>query len=350
MNRASGRLARGELYLRRMDLLRALGEYQEAYGMDSSPLSKLNLAEAFLIGGRLKEAMLYAEDCLKADDESWMLNYGIDPVRYKRDIHEILKDTYEGLFRAEAFSAPGTAKEKAESFFRKTSYRFRWMVHTHLFRKYSLLAADAYGEIHQEALLQYFNAFGAYPRRALTYLKQARAFEEPLIPASVPTYDFDEGRLLKDRKILTRALEEFDPVWERDMIAEAYAELALKGKKAERQDAAERLFALNRGALYRNGIRLPVELRITGAARGTEGILRKAVTAAGMEPARPGAAIALRYTLTLDARGGGSIVCELYDGGRGISIFRQELSLLSSRGTHRAAFSRSLRDGVFSVF
>ncbi|MCL2834174.1 MAG: hypothetical protein FWD78_13470, partial [Treponema sp.] len=63
-NRASGRLARGELYLRRMELPRTLAEYQAAYGMDTSPLSKLNLAEVLMIGGRLDEARLYAQDCL----------------------------------------------------------------------------------------------------------------------------------------------------------------------------------------------------------------------------------------------------------------------------------------------
>jgi hypothetical protein len=45
-----------------MDLKRALDDYQEAYGMDSSHLSKLNLAQVFVTGGRLNEAVLYARD------------------------------------------------------------------------------------------------------------------------------------------------------------------------------------------------------------------------------------------------------------------------------------------------
>ena len=359
MNRASGRLARGELYLRRMELSRGLAEYQDAYSMDSSPLSKLNLAQAFQTGGRLTEAMLYAEDCLKATDQSWMLNYGIDPVRYKRDIHEILKDTYAGLLKAEDFSAPSTVNEKLQSLLRKILYRFRQSVHTQLFRKYSLLAADAYsesgetaGEIHLEALTQYYNAFESYPRRALTYLRQARDFEEPLIPGSVPSYEFEEGRLLKNRETLTGTLGEFDPLWERDQIADVYTELALKGGKAERQDAAERLFALNRGALIQKGIRLPAELRINGAAGGNiEGILKKAARDAGIDPVDPvEQARSPRYTLTLAFDGKGSVSCELYDGGRGTTVFRQTLPLPSSANPQRAAFSRALRDGVFEAF
>ena len=359
MNRASGRLARGELYLRRLELTRTLAEFQEAYSMDSSPLSKLNLAEVYQIGGRLTEAALYTRDCLNSGDESWMMNYGIDPVRYKRDIHEILKNCYTGFYNAEAFSCPGTIREWKESVFRKISCRFRAAVHTHLFRKYSLLAAAAYkqseerysanagiaGKIHLDALTQYFNAFEAYPRRALEYLRQARAFEEPLIPGSSASYDFEEGRLLKNRKILLEALDGFDANWERDRIANVYTELAaFRRAGAERQDAAERLFALNRGALLQKGIRLPVALQITDSRM--ERVVKKAVERAGMKSTRQGSP---RYTLRVERGGGESVICELYDGGRGISVFRKNLALPSSR-SERAAFARDLRDGVFDAF
>ena len=383
MNRASGRLASGELFLRRMEISQALSEYQEAYGMDSSPLSKLNLAEVFQNGGRLAEAVLYAEDCLKAGDNSWMLNYGIDPVRYKRDIHEILKDAYNGLFKAEEFSCTdlwyaGSLKEAAQSYFRKISYRFRGAVHTHLFRKYSLLAADAYtagrpgdrpatfppgagpegtykqpaGEIHLDALTQYFNAFKGYPRRAMSYLSRAREFEEVLIPGSVPSYDFEEGSVLKNRRLLEETLGEFDPVWERDMIVKVYAELAAGGKKAERQEAAEKLFAINRGALLQNGIRLPVSLSISGTNAGTGEVLKKAVKAAGLEKAGSGSP---RFTLNLSPGTEGTILCELYDGGKGIFVYRQNLPLSFGENwfetrARRAAFARALRDGIFNAF
>ena len=392
MNRASGRLARGELYLRRLEISRALAEYQDAYSMDSSPLSKLNLAQVFQTGGRLAEAVLYAEDCLKAKDESWMLNYGIDPVRYKRDIHEILKDAYGGLYRAESITGPdlffdGAVKETAQSFFRKISYKFRAAVHTHLFRKYSLLAADAYmprdetvygetarhdmtrhdmtkylaGGFHLEALTHYYDAFEAYPRRALAYLKAARNFEEPLIPASAPSYDYEEGRMQSNRKLLSetmgKVIGEFDPVWERDMIADAYAHLALKGNKAERQDAAERLFALNRGALLRNGIKLPATLKISGVTDHTGRILKKITSNAGVEALGGGSP---RYTLTLSSSeqmigGERMILCELYDGGRGITVFSSSLPLSISEGgtvtrSGKAAFARALRERIFDAF
>ena len=353
MDRASGRLARGELYMRRMELPRALAEYQEAYNRaDSSPLSKLNLAIIYETGGRLTESRLYAEDCLKAGDLSWMINFGIDPIRYKRDIHEVLKNSYEGLYRAEPFGAPGTVKEGIQSLFRRVSYRFRWAVHTHLFRKYSLLSANAYaafrtGESSLEAMIQYFNAFENYPRRALSYLRHARGLEEPIIPGSTPTYNYDEGCLLKNRELLLASLAEFDPLWERDMIAKTYAELFLLGKKAERHDAAERLFAINRGALLSNGIRLPADLRISAENAGSRRTLESAAKAAGLEKARGSSP---RYTLTLSVTEGGEVSCELYDGGRGITLYNQTLPLPSRSGAQKAAFVRFLRNGIFNAF
>jgi Flp pilus assembly protein TadD len=348
-DRASGRLAQGELFLRRMELGQALEEYQRAYEMDTSPLSKVNLAQVFRIRGRLEEARLYAEDCLKAGDQSWMLNYGIDPVRYKRDIHEILMDIYEGLENTEAFIPPGGPGEKFRSFSRLVSFRFRAAVHRQLFRKYSLLSADAYrtadrdGEFHLDALLQYYYAFQPYPRRALDYLRRARSFEEPLIPPSSPSYDLEEGILLKKPALIRRGLDAFDARWERDMIAEAYTELARMGGKDERADAAERLFAINRGALRQKGIRLQAELRISGASAPVESALRKAARQAGIDPAGDRVP---RYTLSLKA-GNGDVLCELYDEGRGIALVSRNVPLRSLSSPDKAEFSRSLGDAVF---
>jgi len=250
-----------------------------------------------------------------------------------------------------------------QSLFRKITYRFRFALHTHLFHKYSLLSADAFDwpgaasdqndASRLEQLDQYYHAFENYPRRALAYLRQSRSIEVPLIPLSVPTYDFEEGRLLKYRKILVQSLGEFDPIWERDMIADVYAELASIGKKAERQDAAERLFAINRGALLQNGIALPVELSINSQGNrlfGIEGILKETARSAGLETARTESP---RYTLTFDPSTGedGFVLCKLYDNGRGIVVWEKNLSLPASpSASQKADFKKALRDGIFDGF
>jgi hypothetical protein len=284
-----------------------------------------------------------------------MLNYGIDPVRYRRDLHEILWDAYKGLAEAEAFVPRLGAAEKLWGAFKTVSYRFKAAVHKQLFRKYCLLSANAYsagqenqGELHLDALLQYYNAFESYPRRALVYLRMARDFEEPLIPPAGPSYDVQEGTLMNNSALLVQTLDAFDPVWERDMLADVYTELALQMKRKDaRRDAVERLFALNRGALQQKGLRLPATLVISGAGRRTERTLRNLVKTAGVDLSAPPAAMENRYTLTLTSSDGGEIRCELYDGGRGTTIFRRNISYGNS-AAEKTAFARLLNDAIFA--
>jgi hypothetical protein len=361
-NRASGRLARGELFLRRLEFKRVFEEYQVAYELDTSPLSKVNLSQSYQMAGRLNEARLYAEDCLRGGDLSWMINYGIDPVRYKRDLHEILYKTYKGLLKAESFNKGAGIQEYIDHLSRMLSYRFKTEVHTLLFRKYSLLSAYAYDGAavpaapdadtsdktpNPDALLQYADAFEAYPARALTYLRKARSLEEPIIPASGPSYNFEEGRLTRSRRLLTEALAGFDPTWERDMIADVYTELAVLSSGDARRDAAERLFALNRGALRQAGISLPIALDIvTSEDAPIERKLVAALKAVGLTPAPAEWPSRFRLTIRVSGR---EADCELYDGGRGTSVLRRRsLALDSLTGKALAVFAQRLGDMVFT--
>jgi transglutaminase-like putative cysteine protease len=404
-NRSSGRLARGEIYLRRMELPRVFTDYHAAYQMDTSPLSKVNLAQAFQIAGRLEEARLYAEDCLESGDLSWMLNYGIDIDRYRRDLHEILYKTYSGLAKTEKRKIYAGLPQRIKGVFMGFYYAIKSKSHQHLYQKYSLNAAHAYeaestngnstkplnesvlgkgggtyGAQGLDSQIQYYNAFEFYPRRAYRYLKNAREFEVPLIPLSEPSYAAEQGRLLRDDALLERIIPLFDPLWERDMIADTYIELCLLLKKKppgkERRlrlwDAAERLYALNQGALRQNGITLPVELLLavadggdttagddaagggdtTGAAspRRTERTLRKTLKKMGIEIVRPekrGGENRYRLNITVS---GGEALCELYDRGRGTNFFREFIPLPSLDSAALSAFAATLGDAVFIGF
>ncbi|MDR2798666.1 MAG: tetratricopeptide repeat protein [Treponema sp.] len=376
-NRASGRLARGELFLRRMEFKQAFSDYQGAYEMDTSPLSKVNLAQSYQIAGRLEEARLYAEDCLKEGDLSWMLNYGIDPIRYKRDLHEILSNVYGGLEKTEYLVPSGTWREWIQRIFRGISYRSKASIHRRLFWKYSFLTAKAYetagqgatqSEIKEprlDALIQYYNAFETYPRRALTYLRKSRDFEVSLIPEAAASYYFEEGRLLKNGELLWETVARFDPVWERDRIAKTYTELAqMKGRKGRKflaQDAAERLYRLNQGGLRQYGIRLPVELSIdfsTNPSLGEGGIsnieksLRRAIHAVGFDVDKRTGKIrqdhaSRRFRLKISISGS-KAACELYDSTWGTPVFRHTLSLPSFSTMDINTFARALGDMAFT--
>jgi hypothetical protein len=309
------------------------------------------LATAFQLAGRLADARAYAESCLTAGDHSWMLHYGIDPLRYKRDIHEILSKTYFGLAKTEKFMMYAGLWEKAKSFGRTAFYWFKGYTHRLLFKKYGLASANGYGAAgnndNLDALDLYYKVFDSYPNRAVAYTRKAFNVEFPIIPDSFASYRYKEGSVLKDRAALEEAADNFNPVWERDMLAEAYAELARmgkKGKKGEKSDyaAVEKLFALNRGALRQNGLALPASIIINADGK-YEKNLKKAVYKAGI---RSGTA-ENRFELTLTADKG-EVRCKLYDKGKGVDAVNRVFSLLSLSAEDVSAFSRAFGNAVFT--
>ena len=361
--------------MRRLELEKAQADFNDAREVDPSPLAKINLAQTYQISGRLEESRLYALDCLKASDNSWMINYGIDPIRYKRDIHDILYKTYSGLSHAERFVACVTLSEKIHSAFRSVSFRFYAAVHRKLYQKYSLAAGDAYSakfvkaaERHAaerrnepsdapplDQYIQYFNAFETYPRRALFYLNKARNFEVALIPASESSYNLEEGILLKDKNLLAQALGELDPNWERELISQCYREVASWAARGPaRQEAIEELFALNRGALLQAGIALPVAINLQGEELGRrEKVLYRALAKAGFNRvgyARSGLALAgiTRYRLDITIRDG-SASCELTDTEGGSRPLRRVIPLRSLSKADIYDFAGMLSNSVFRV-
>jgi hypothetical protein len=351
-NRSSGRLARGELWQNQLRLEKAREDYEAAYETDASPLSKLSLAQAYQASGRLEEARLYAEDCLKGGDNSWMLNFGIDPARYKRDIRQILCKTYSGLAQAARLR---------RLHFQFITNSFKAKVNGLLYRKYCLAAADAYrakmrsGGPYLDSFTQYYNAFEAYPRRAQAYLNKARAFETELIPASVPSYCLEEGVLLKDSNLIKEALNALDPLWERELIARCYKELA-RGKAlslsaGERRAAAEKLFALNKGALLQAGLRLPARIEIIeneGAAVSRKALLR-ALKAAGFSEAGEAGRFTLSITIEGAKASGQTAVCVLSDMEEELKLLFLSFPLPSASRAGYRALAMSLGDAVFRV-
>jgi tetratricopeptide (TPR) repeat protein len=357
-DRSSGHLARGELYVKRLDLPKAFAEYARAYELDVSPLSKINIADSYRIAGRLEEARAYAEATLSARDVSWMVNYGTDIDQHRRELHEILRSVYAGLAEVELATPRTDFIDRAKGLLRAVLYRLQSMQHTVLFRRYSYEVASAYDAEGQrlDALINYYNAFQAYPDRAQRYLTEARVFETARIPVASPSYDLEEGRLLADPARIEASLAQLDPVWERDLVADAWAEYAglsiKRGSMGAAEDAAERLFALNRGALRQRGIKLPLAIAVSlsdstpnsPAARRIAIALQSTLKEAGFYPNRDGA----RFRLSIKIEDA-SAQCELVDSGRGTTIVRTTLPLASLSRKDRTAFALLLADAIFRV-
>jgi len=379
--RASGFLSRGDLQLRRLDLQGAMADFVYAREIDPSPLSKVNLARVHLTSGRLVEARLYALASLRTTDHAWMAHFGINPDRYLRDVHELLYNIYSGLMRAERFTPSRTPFQAIASMFRSASYRFHATVHRKLFQKYSLASGDAYDRITRngggfadlrswepggenqaappiDRYLQFFSAFRTYPRRAALYLRKAREFETAIIPASIPSYYLEEGRLRGNLGMTAVALEGFDPIWQRDMIAMAYREFARNGRtRRARQPFAEELFALNRSALLQSGVALPAEIDVSfvGAegSRRSERTLRRALGKAGFtRPVLAGGSsprFVLDIVISAADTGGYIVSSELIDTDTWENPFRRTLPLRSMSGADIYAFAADLSRAVFRV-
>lgn len=361
--RASGHLARGELYQRRLDFIKAQTEYVTAYELDTSPLSNINLAQLYQQAGNMEDARSYAEKTIQNTDLSWMVNYGTDIDRYKKDLHKILIETYKGLANLQNLRYKANYKQHIPD-------RFQWMKYTalqywqeQLFSYYTIKAADAYRAENQEldALLHYYLALKRYPWRAKAYLVGAMDYETRLIKASTPTYLYELGSLEQNPELLLKAIDQFDPVWERDMIADAYAELAKafqrQGRNEQAQASIEGLYALNRGALSQRGLRLPINLDLKGdftdprAQQAFSKVITGIVNGTGLEvldsKALTSGRSALRYTLTIN-RKGNTLQCALFDTVKGSIIKETDIFMPDLSGESRSRFSEELRHLLFS--
>jgi Tfp pilus assembly protein PilF len=369
--RASGLLARGELYMRMLELKKSQSDYQSAYELDTSPLAKLSLAQIYQISGRLDEARMYAENCLKAKDHSWMMNFGIDLDGYKKDIHEILWNTYEGLFNTEKLTPWGKTKENIQSFYRKIVYSCKAKIHRRLYEKYCLITADSLRrEITNDIPLldiayQYYNSFKRYKYRAKIYFNFSRELETNLIPESENLYNAEEGMQYKNLPVLVKAVKELDPQWQRIKISNCYQTIAAlnkpKAKKFVNQQAiAEELFSLNNSSLRQAGIKLPVQLNITinsnnyysmqNAEKAMYKNLVRTLKNAGFDIKNT--SMETRYKLQLNITGSrqASIaICELLDMQNNTQIFRNSLFLHNYSRSAICNFTRNLANIAFKI-
>lgn len=354
--RSSGHLARGELFQRRLDFTKAYGEYLAAYEMDTSPLSKINMAQLYQQTGNLKEAKTYAENTIQQTDLSWMVNYGTDIDRYKKDLHQILRETYRGLANQERLSYKATPWQQILSLFQWIRYKAAEIWQEQLFTYYTMQAAKAYGVENQklDALLHYYLGLQTYPWRAQAYLQEAMDYETKLIEAALPTYLYESGKLQKQSTPIIQAINLFDPVWERDMIADAYAELAgiyqNQGKIDEAQSSIEALYALNHGALLQRGLRLPIKLDLQGTYASPSEAARYRKTLSAILN-RSGLRIltnkTTRFTLILN-KTDTTITCTLHDSVKGSTLREKTMLLPDLSAESRLRFSHELQQALFS--
>ncbi|MDR3302606.1 MAG: tetratricopeptide repeat protein [Spirochaetaceae bacterium] len=357
--RDSGHMAKGELLLRRLEFGRVFAEFENAYQLDKrSPLPKLGLSQAYLVAGRLEEARLYAEDCERITNHAWMINFGIDPAQFKKELNDILYQCYRGLYNQEKLKVEGTIKDTFVAYKNMAHYYFKYQVHKKLYEKWTLESAGSYsidtmGSQYLDALLNYYSAFGDYPNRAKIYLDKSEQYEAEIIPASRSSYMFERGKLFHDEVLLSNALSAFDTLWERDMIAQTNVELYTieknRGQHTLKYTIAEALYLLNPGALRQAGIKLPVQIVINAKNTEYNKKIKKKLLRAGFESPSAKSAFQCRFTLSIDLTESGEARCSLVDRTNGAELVRTRFTLESTTGEALAAFANEVADAVFKT-
>jgi transglutaminase-like putative cysteine protease/Tfp pilus assembly protein PilF len=342
--RFSGYIARGEMYLNRFEFNAAADDYERALESDPTTLSKISLAQARQMQGKLDEALVLAREALDSHNLSWMLSFGINEDQYRRDIYEILYKTSEGLYYRSKSTVYHGMKENAANMVNQIKHYFNGKIYRHLYEKYTLRFAEGFNTAkhegfplvpeYLEVIVQYIDCFEKYPRRVIPYLTAAKTIETSLIPKSMPSHMRAEGQIKNDAALLRNALETLDPVWEKAEIAEAYENLyrlyrksgAAGNRRKAAQEAAENLYLVNRGALLQNGIPLPAALEFDLSGIDEKDRNRVARTAAAMLK-KSGFDVQGQAALTLFIyRDENSAAAEIYETASGKSIVRQAFS------------------------
>jgi len=265
-NRATGHLAKGELLQLQMNYKEALAEYEMGLQKEETPLTTINMANLFQKFGLLDSAKLYAEKAFSSADLSWTLNFGTDKDQHKTEMHKLLADIYEGLWKREKLLPQPHIIAQLQSFLRSVWYGLNTYYHRQLFKTYSIKIGKANLKEQNliDAFWQFYQGNAAYKEIALKYLNKARELETAVAPNAVPYYIQQEGNIRKSEMLIRESLTYFDTYWEKESIFDSLIMLLplLKRGSAEWMDTLNQAYAINPGGVFAAGYGIPLELEL----------------------------------------------------------------------------------------
>ncbi|MFO8063289.1 MAG: hypothetical protein R6V29_01490 [Spirochaetia bacterium] len=356
--RATGHLAKGELYEMQMNFRRAHEQYNRAYNLDEdTPLAKLDLAALYQTFGRLEEALAYARDVYESEDLHWMFNFGIDERRHHMELHGLLADIYRGTAHEVSMTPARSPFEWVSHTVQRIKHRVLAWYHDMTFNRYAAAAAEAYEEQGSQLNAQwtYFRAHEQYPRVAKRYLERARELETELIPDTEPLYAMHRAVLNEDPDAIAAAADSLHPRWERLDIAKGLREIAriarAQGDQSTAGRAAVELYRMNRGAIRQHGIELPVRVSVRGDQQDVARSVRGRLSGAGFRIVEDDALArgVVPPHLELEARADGRVSFRLTDEGRTVAGDTVEAPASDRRRAVAGAVARAVADAVFRV-
>ncbi len=302
MERATGFIALGELYERRLDRDRAERAYRRAYQLEQdAPLSRLSLARLQFRFGELEQAAAYVRSVREDEDRGWLFRYGTDIDRHRLGVERQLGEIYAALAYARRFTPAASVGEYLELRARELSERVLGFYHELGYRRIAFRIGWALlqtgNSIDGASMLS--QATNRHPSTAARFLEIAARHELERNPAAETAYNARKAGFERDAAALRTAVDELDSPWERGRRADGLAvlvELHRRNREnAEAVEAALKLYRLNPAALPGAGIRLPVALEFDSRVEaGVRARLHRALTAAGFRELDDGAGLRLR--------------------------------------------------------
>lgn len=266
MDRAAGHLALGDLYMMKQSYKDAEREFREAVDLDKTPLSRTNLASLYRVQGRLDDSLNEIKKIEDGNDESWMYYYGLNQDQFIMDLYRQYFEVYEGKVNQLHLFREWGASARFKRFFQQIDNKGKALYYRTLNRLLSFKEGRSQLEGGSELRGSLTLASGAegFPRQAEKYYLRALSLED--FPQAGPWYDLVLGQELRDTDLLARAENGLNPEWERQALEEVQRArvLLMRGHSLEKDAVLMNMYQMNPGALVQYGLRLPLELQLSG--------------------------------------------------------------------------------------
>jgi tetratricopeptide (TPR) repeat protein len=271
-DRPADTIAWGELVAGRRDFAEARRLYEKAAVDDDTPLARYDLARLLAQSARLDEAEAQLDEVERHKDDTWIYNYGVTKDKLRRDLSELRSDIHKARYFTLDFTPRSTPWDWITWVWAKTREGLLWWYCDQTWKSLLVKLSDSslVSRNSPEAWTGLALAHRDQPELGLKYLALVRGHEVPRNPASLASYQIEEGLLSRSPELLTTALAGLQKPWENEDRERGLAMLAdvrrSQGRLADARTLLSELYRLNPGGLPVRGRALPVRTAVFGDA------------------------------------------------------------------------------------
>jgi tetratricopeptide (TPR) repeat protein len=287
-DRSSPHLELNYLFIQSLDLQNSYDELLKASSLEPKTLfPEMSIAYAYIMAGKIDEAIRLINELLQTSDFSWMLYFGTNKDSYNAELYKNLALAYE-------FKANQINYNEINNFSNTISRPFRNIYYNILSLFYNLRLANINIKIGEqlikggseiEGLHQLFDAYEKiWASKAYKLILLNESIEKKLNPRKQKYFDFKKTVLRKktnflfsdeqNSKRIIEIIKVFDTKWEKDLIVSAKIELIKSVSSEEKEKLIEDLFILHPPLIPMNNLKLGINFRFSDNVYDTEKIIK----------------------------------------------------------------------------